>query len=58
MCSMSNQSPGRTWSLSVSNLIQHMTVELAQQVAGVGEKVSDSNEHETEKQDEDSDGDW
>jgi hypothetical protein len=35
-----------------------MTVDLAQQVAGVGEKVSDSNEHETEKEDEDSDGDW
>jgi hypothetical protein len=35
---MSNQSPGRTWSLSVSNLIQHMKVELVQQVAGVGER--------------------
>jgi hypothetical protein len=58
MCSISNQIPGRTWSLSVSSLIQHMTMELAQQLAGVGEKVSDSNEHETEKEDEDSDGDW
>jgi hypothetical protein len=39
-------------------LVPHMTMELAQQLARVGEKVSDSNEHGTEQKDEDSDGSW